>query len=183
MSFKINTIGSDGSNLHIVKDFGSQSISPFEFALSGDGTTVVYSIGTGVLALGTDGSSPITLEPQDGFSQTIPTISYDGSIISYTRFHGSVGDVFLIDRDGNRRMNVTNIPMGVDSRGFPLSAFVSSLSANGSTMAFFSTADLAGGQNVGHFLQAFVAHLGETVPLPVTTSSPPLLTAASKPKR
>ena len=116
-------------------------------ALSGDGRTIAYAHDCCVYAFQVGDTGPTTVD----VTGTSPSLPFDGSSVSYTKAR----DIFLADRTGASRQNVTNIGL-VDT---PIVV----RSENGSTVAFLSQADLDPGRNVDGSTEAFVAFLSPSL--------------------
>jgi Tol biopolymer transport system component len=152
----IATINADGTGFRILVD------NPIGSTLSADWTTLAGSdINGSVVVIKMDGTSPHVLD--SGRVYGGPSITYDGSQIAYARFlgpfFGQYTDVYVINGDGSQPHSVANTPAVVDPRGNLVFSFSPSISQNGSTVAFFSDADLVPGKNSDLNYEVFVAVL------------------------
>ena len=122
--------------------------------LAGDGTLLAFS--SPVATFTTDGTNAMqTLNPaEDGFHVSI---SHDGSRVCYNRaFTPPAQNIFCVDSPSGTPVNVTNSSAGGSETNTPF------LSANGSVIAFISSADITG-QNADGSREIFMALLSPSL--------------------
>lgn len=153
---KIALLNTSDNVFQDIVDIGSLTTLTPVFALSSDGSTLVYGADTvfgttvGLAAVKTDGTGQMLLD-QIPFAD--PTISFDGTEICYSGLVGSQHtDILCIRSDGTNRRNISNTPAGA----FAQPPF---LSENGAAVAFVSNADLDPGKNTDLSGEIFVAGL------------------------
>ncbi len=108
------------------------------------------------------GLAQLTLDA--GESSDAPSISADGSLIAFSSGTNHTGgnpdntrEIFVINADGTGLTQLTSAPSPYHSGSF----YRTALSADGSSIAFASTADLTGG-NADHSFEVFVINTDGT---------------------